>query len=254
ALEKGVSEEFAQDVGQWAFAPISTVFEKANGKPLEGTAADVASIFDVAVFIGALGLAKKGHTKLKEKWDKGLKLTPEEMNTAAQASLEVMKDPDLIRQVEEVHDIKLKSDKDIERDVEKINRQLPENKVVDVIENKKLGKIIIKDIAALDIKKAQFQQVVKKAQEAGELTGAQVSEMIRDFDKIQIVKKKTPPQYRTNPDVIERMIEKERLERQKKEVDDSFHPYLDVEIAKVKEEIAVIIQKPTTTIEATTAE
>lgn len=253
--EKIISEtttpETAEQVGQWLFAPVTTVWTKANGEELGDTESDVASVLDIAAFMGALGLAKGGHSKIKEKWDKGLKLTPEEMNVAVKSSMEVMKDPDLIKQVEDVKGVKLRSDEGIKKKVEEMEENLPENKVVSIVENKKKGKVIIEDIVALDVPKEKYQKIVGAARDVGEITTAQQSEMLADFDRVQRAKKKTPETYRSNPKVIERMIEKERLEKQKKDSDDSFHPFIDEEIVKVKEEIAQAIREPSVTIEAT---
>ena len=250
AIGKLSSPETAEKIGQWLFAPVTTIWQKATGEELSDTEGDVASVLDIAAFMGALGLAKKGQTKIKEKWDNGLKLTPEEANIAIKSSMEVLKDPDLIKQVEEVHNVKLRDAKGVEKKLEEMDKKLPENKVINVIENKKKGQVIIKDIVELDMERGAFEKTVTKGMEAGELTGAQAREMMNDFDSVLRAKAKTPEVFKKNPEVIDLMIEKERLEKLKKESDDSFHEFIEADIKKVKGEISSIVAKKPTTIEA----
>ncbi len=101
-----------------------------------------------------------------------------------------------------------------------------------VIERKKQGKPTIQEVAKLDIKPEELQDMLDVSEATGELTDAQADEIKNEYTKVQEVRSVVPEQYKKNAEVIEALQKKKELEQQKKGLDPVFAKKIDAQIAE----------------------
>ena len=91
------------------FTPITSITQAITGEELTGTSADVATVFDYALLLGAPH-APKAIKKIKEKYKRGEKLTTEEVNEVSKGVIEGLKDPEFAKKTAGEVGLKIKDD------------------------------------------------------------------------------------------------------------------------------------------------
>ncbi len=108
----------------------------------------------------------------------------------------------------------------------------PDILVGTAIENKKQGKPTIQEVAKLDVKPEELQDMLDVSEATGEITDAQADEIKNEYAKVQEVRSVVPEQYKKNAEVIEAIQKKRELELQKKGLDPVFAKKIDAQIAE----------------------
>jgi len=124
-----------------------------------------------------------------------------------------------------------------------------------LIERAKQGEDISKDIASINIPKEQFEDMVDVSSASGEITDQEGAILKESYNQAQEAKTVIPEEHKDNPEVVLRILQKNRLEEEKKTVDGAFKESIQLKIDEINTEIKNIVStQETVTPEETVQE
>ncbi len=227
-----------------AFQPATTLAKQFGYEPKEGDIGEKAlSVADIVTSLALMKGAEIGGKKIIGKGE--FAPSTEELNKAMYEGL-----GGKIKEGKPLNDDEIKIannliqtatptdlSKAIAQNTDKVKPQFAEHdKVVNIIEKKKEGQDIKKDIAAFPDAKT-FDNVLNISKEGGHIDDQTIDAIKKDYVDVQNAKAKVLPEHRDNPEIVGLVAEKTNLEESKKNVDDSFHPAIDAKIDAIKEQI-----------------
>lgn len=123
----------------------------------------------------------------------------------------------------------------------------PEIVVGTLIEKSKNNESIKKDIAASNIKKEVFDEMIDISEGVGEITPEQSDAIKAEYELVQKAKEKTPEEFKGNPEVVEGIANKEILQSQLSAIeqeqslaDEAFKPVFEERKKVIQDQIDLI--------------